>query len=179
MPLALDQIHALITTKFPALNIVRSGQDGEQPPLPYIEYAFINEKKYAAYQLDKFLTEDPNLEIEYKNPITSDYQYAILDDPLNISAHKISLNDLYNFFTTDGFKIGLDNIDIKANLISDVREVNLPKSDFFERRYVFEQRYFWADIFIEDYTGVGVIEDVDVTPTDPAGPLIPISPPYT
>lgn len=174
--LRLDLIHAIIQTKFPELHIVRSGQDAEQIPLPYLEYAFILEKKYAPYQVDKFLTEDvPGFpEMEYKNPNTSDYQYALIDDPKIVRTHKTSLNDIYNFLTTDGFKIELDKIDIKANLISDIREVNLEKSKFFERRFVFEKRYFWADVFIEDYTGVGVIQNVDVTPIDPAGPVISI-----
>lgn len=156
MPLALDKVHALIKTKF-ELEIIRGGQDQESPPLPYIQYDLIINEKYNNYQILKETRENgPIIESEYKNPTYETYQYSVIGDEGQLDV--IKTEDLYNFMTTQIFKIAINAENIFHTILSDVTEVNINKQEFFERRFLFEVRFAWSNNFIENETAVSAIE---------------------
>lgn len=151
--LRLDLINNIIRVRFPDLVIIRSGQDNESPPLPYLSYSFIAENKYKDNQVIRQLTETTT---EYKNVNATDYRYTLVSDPAqdasegeSIIVSEKTIRDIYNFLTSLSFELSMNRIDTKYNLLSDVQEVTFDQNGFFERRFLFTIRFFWADLFVE------------------------------
>ena len=140
--LLINEAHKLITTRT-GLKFLRGGLDDESLNLPYMQYDLIEDKRYNNYQVLKETEEiaGPILNAHYKNPVYSTYQYTIINDGDDFIALQ-RIDDVFNYMTTDSFKIGLDAFSIKHVILSPVTEINLEKQEFFERRSVFRTLFF-------------------------------------
>lgn len=143
----LNEVNSKIYEKF-GLPVVISGQDVESLKTPYIVYDIISEDRYKEYQvLKKNLTTSDGEIIEYKAPQTIDIQYTLVSDPIDIQSDLTQLNSVYNYFLTDEFKLFADKQKLGYTIISPITLLNLAREDFFERQFIFEVRYFYANIF--------------------------------
>ncbi len=166
MLLPLDIIHTELKSKT-GLNLVRGGQDQETTLLPYIQYDNITEGRYKDYQILKEYSEvvPGTPKIEYKNPNNHIYEYATVNDPSDISGAMTIIKDLFNFLTTDEFKLFMKRNNLAHTIMTDIKELRINKSDFSERWFRFELRYMFSDNF-ERAEGT-FIETVDTTRTSP------------
>lgn len=166
MLIPLDTIHTEIKDQT-GLEIVAGGQDQETLIPPYIIYDTITEGRYKDYQiLKEYSEETPGTpKIEYKNPNNHIYEYSTVNDPSDVSGAMTIIKDLFNFLTTDTFKLFMKRNNLGHTIMTNVKEVKINKSDFSERWFRFELRYMFSDNFTNEEGTF--IETVGVTRTSP------------
>ena len=107
------------------------------------------------------------LKTHYKNPSYPEYQYALIGDGGDKNL-KRRAREMYNYLMTDKFQIDINATDIHPTVISPISELILNKSECMERRFFFEIRLAYADVFTEVEDGTGVIETADDPVREPA-----------
>lgn len=166
--LNLAGIHALYSTEL-NLSFLVGKQDLTSIPLPYVEFNLITDARLAPHQVHKEYT-DPggSPTVEYKNIIQADFSYEIVNDSGKTANHfensQARTNDFYRFLLTDEFQTAMKTLDIGYDIATDITELSINKRDFFERRNLFEIRYFWADVWSR--TEGSLIETVDINNGD-------------
>ena len=149
--LQFNLIHQLFKAKV-GLNFHMAGQDAETGNLPLVEFDIINELKYKPHQILKEYSDlGPDPTVEYKNPTTTDVQYSVVNKGESTTGNGIvekkeRLESLYGYIVSDEFQINMKKINIGFDIISPVTEIKISKEKFFERRFIFEIKYFWADV---------------------------------
>jgi hypothetical protein len=152
--------YGMIDNPFP-LIVWPGGVTEESPELPYLQYDEIIETKYKAHQILKKTTATPeSVSTQYKNPSSIDYQYALIGSAGDKYLRN-AMNSIYNYLTTDAFMIAMQELHMAAIILSPVTELATNKSEIMERRYFFDIRINYADVFTEDETGVSVIETAE------------------
>lgn len=149
--ITLNKVHEILYDQF-NIPIIREGQQLPPGMYPYVSYVLINDDRYTGYQVmsSTFDSESEGTGIEYKAPTYQTYQYSICsnDDSIENSLNRI--NDFYNFFLTNAFKIAIKRHNITADIVSPITEINEIKDKFFERQFMFEVRYGYSNNFIEN-----------------------------
>lgn len=159
------------------LIIWPGGKTKESPNLPYLQYDLILDNRLKDWQIlkntevipavDEDLGAMPPVEAEaekilghYKNTASATYQYSLIGST-NDKNLRQRTRDLYNYMTTDGFKLSVSELPFAVNLVSAVQELILTKQEDTERRFFFDVRFRYADNFTEDETDIGVLKSVD------------------
>ncbi len=152
-------------TKLFELILWPGGKTNESPVLPYMQYDLILTNKYLNYQVIKCTDEDTpgTILTHYKNPSYPEYQYSFIGAAEDKQI-KFRARALYNYITTESFKLAINQANIFPTLFSPIQELILNKQDCLERRFFFDIKLGYADNFTEDETDVGVIETTDPPP---------------
>jgi len=159
--LEINKVHPIIE-QYTGIKVFRSGQTPESVQVPYCVYTPITEGRYKDYNVLRQLTgTSPVVAFNYKSPSWADIQYDLIFDSKGISNSLTKVNQFYNLFLTYGFKNKTKLQNIFYTIISNLTEVAQKRDMSFERRFMFEVRYFWAEIFTDAIdAGGGAIETI-------------------
>ena len=157
------------------LQILRTGQNNQNIPLPYIEYSFVTEARKANYQVST-VYQDPTitggtLEACMSYTSTTDYQYALVAENNSLPSAIVNFEGVYDYTLTEEFSIALrslvdgpDTFSYEVTQLAEngVQEIRLEKDQFFERRFIFELRFYWLTNRIFDASSIGEIDTIDI-----------------
>lgn len=155
MGLRLDDAHDIIERKF-GVPIIADGQDLEGVAPPFIAYTFIAEQRYREYQVPTLIaTTSGSVRKLYMNPTETHVQYTLAEKSDKIVDARDAIRQIYNFLTTDGFRNALRNLpyNLRFKIVSDIRELSIPRGHFYERHLSFDVKWLWLDVTDEDASG--------------------------
>jgi hypothetical protein len=150
-----DDVHKILALKT-GLKFSASGQSVQSPEPSFFSYALILEQRYREYQTIRKIESTSGSTIKtYIIPVETHTQYTLVSKSAAGIEARNQIRALYNFLHTDGFRRELHSLpyNLRFKIVSDIREISVPREQFYERHASFDVKWLWADCFSEDASG--------------------------
>ena len=160
----LDQIHLLYIKELfgsdTKKRIARGNQKQQRTVRPFIVYDLVWEDSYKPHQvMKKYETYLDSVVVSYKIPMQFTYQYTLVFADNDPSCATIT-QKLFRYLLTDRFKNAIKRLNVEYNVLTNLKENNIPIQGFKDRQFQIQIRYDWSDLWT-DYDPDSAVESID------------------